>query len=127
MGPAAAGAGGAGGRNAGTGKGDPCGNAGAAGSILGGAPASCGAVSAAARARSDLLLLSYTGGTSASRKCVEVSHGMALHEVETYEEILRDAAPRLPKHPIVLQQTPVCWAASCFGQIDILSLRFFNL
>ncbi|CAK0854893.1 unnamed protein product [Prorocentrum cordatum] len=56
-----------------------------------------------------------TGGTTGGSKCVEVSHTMALHEVRAYPRV----AKALTSDDRVLQHTPVLWAASAMGQIDI--------
>ncbi|CAE7514131.1 redM [Symbiodinium microadriaticum] len=66
---------------------------------------------------SDLPALCYqlTGGTTGSSKCVRVSHEMALHEFEAYAKVFKD----LSSKDRVLQHTPVLWAASAIGQINI--------
>jgi len=56
-----------------------------------------------------------TGGTTGISKCVEVTHNMALHEVRAYPQV----APGLSAKDRVLQHTPVLWAASALGQLDI--------
>mmetsp|Transcript_73297 Transcript_73297/g.238503 ORF Transcript_73297/g.238503 Transcript_73297/m.238503 type:complete len:1084 (+) Transcript_73297:2-3253(+) len=56
-----------------------------------------------------------TGGTTGSSKCVEVSHKMALHELRGYPHV----APSLSAQDRVLAHTPVLWAASALGQLDI--------
>jgi acyl-coenzyme A synthetase/AMP-(fatty) acid ligase len=58
----------------------------------------------------------FTGGSTAASKCVEISHGMAVHEILNYPKIL----PKYCKPPeSVLQNSSVYWSASAFGQINI--------
>eukprot|EP00438_Fugacium_kawagutii_P003294 Skav217941 [mRNA] locus=scaffold2100:31913:35830:- [translate_table: standard] len=62
-----------------------------------------------------LLCFQLTGGTTGSSKCVEVRQHMALHELQAYPK----AFPELSCEDRVLQHTPVLWAASAIGQINI--------
>jgi len=62
-----------------------------------------------------LLCFQLTGGTTGSSKCVEVTQQMALHELAAYPKTF----PELSHEDRVLQHTPVLWAASAIGQIDI--------
>ena len=61
------------------------------------------------------LCYQLTGGTTGSSKCVRISHDMALHEVAAYPKAFRS----LSSQDRVLQHTPVLWAASAIGQINI--------
>ena len=63
----------------------------------------------------EVLCYMLTGGTTGASKCVEVTHRMALHEVQTYPQVAAD----LQADDVVLQHTPVLWAASTLGQINI--------
>mmetsp|Transcript_106721 Transcript_106721/g.311987 ORF Transcript_106721/g.311987 Transcript_106721/m.311987 type:complete len:1437 (-) Transcript_106721:107-4417(-) len=56
----------------------------------------------------------FTGGSTGSPKCVEITHAMALHETRGYPSL----APLSPADR-VLQNTSVFWAASAWGQLDI--------
>lgn len=64
---------------------------------------------------SPTLCYMLTGGTTGNSKCVEVTHTMSLHEAQAYPY----AAPKLGVEDRVLQQTPVLWAATAWGQVDI--------
>jgi len=63
----------------------------------------------------DPMCYMLTGGTTGASKVVEVTHAMSLHEVQAYP----DVAPWLTCKDRVLQHTPVLWAASALGQVDI--------
>ncbi|CAK9068430.1 unnamed protein product [Durusdinium trenchii] len=62
-----------------------------------------------------LLCFQLTGGTTGSSKCVEITEAMALHEIAAYPKTF----PQLSCEDCVLQHTPVLWAASAIGQINI--------
>ena len=57
----------------------------------------------------------YTGGTTRASKCVQVSHGMAMHELDGYPRIvgLRVGKERM------LQHSSTYWGATFLGQINI--------
>ncbi|CAJ1399815.1 unnamed protein product [Effrenium voratum] len=65
--------------------------------------------------RGALMCFQLTGGTTGGSKVVEVTHAMALHELAAYPK----AFPELSHEDRVLQHTPVLWAASALGQIDV--------
>eukprot|EP00435_Cladocopium_sp_Y103_P039243 s2171_g10.t1 len=68
------------------------------------------------RAAADgLLCFQLTGGTTGASKCVEIAQRMALHEFKAYPK----AFPELSHEDRILQHTPVLWAASAIGQINI--------
>ena len=67
------------------------------------------------RKANQALCYQLTGGTTGSSKCVRISHDMALHEVTTYPKSFKS----LSCEDRVLQHTPVLWAASAIGQINI--------
>lgn len=61
-----------------------------------------------------------TGGTTGRSKCVKVSHAMAAHELRSYPSIAPELLVGGRKHcERMLQHTPVLWAASALGQVDI--------
>ncbi|CAL1157204.1 unnamed protein product [Cladocopium goreaui] len=62
-----------------------------------------------------LLCFQLTGGTTGASKCVEIAQRMALHEFKAYAK----AFPELSHEDRILQHTPVLWAASAIGQINI--------
>ena len=67
------------------------------------------------RTAQQALCYQLTGGTTGSSKCVRISHEMALHEVAAYPKAFKT----LSSQDRVLQHTPVLWAASAIGQINI--------
>ena len=58
----------------------------------------------------------YTGGTTGGCKCVQVSHGMAMHEMDGYKQLL---PPSSSSPDIVLQNSSSYWGATFLGQINI--------
>eukprot|EP00434_Breviolum_minutum_P019506 symbB.v1.2.017205.t1/scaffold1336.1/size124716/3 len=62
----------------------------------------------------------YTGGTTRHSKCVAVTHGMALWEVENYAIALQGLASSKDR---MLQYSGPYWGAAVFGQMD-LALAF---
>ncbi|OLQ00187.1 Linear gramicidin synthase subunit D [Symbiodinium microadriaticum] len=73
--------------------------------------------------KSDALCYCYTGGTTGRERCVEIHHGMALHELRSYPAALRlrpatrDSSPE--DAPRVLQPSSLQWAAAVYGQLDV--------
>ena len=67
-----------------------------------------------------ILCYVFTGGTTRHSKCVAVTHGMALWEVEHYETALRGLAKKSDR---MLQYSSAYWGAAIFGQAD-LALAF---
>eukprot|EP00434_Breviolum_minutum_P016331 symbB.v1.2.014392.t1/scaffold1052.1/size141681/9 len=64
----------------------------------------------------DVLLYTYTGGTTKHSKCVVVTHAMALWEMQNYHVVLGNNMSSADR---VLQFTSAYWGAAAFGQIDI--------
>ena len=62
----------------------------------------------------------FTGGTTRHSKCVAVTHGMALWEIEHYKTALRGMATSSDR---MLQYSSAYWGAAIFGQAD-LALAF---
>ena len=62
----------------------------------------------------------FTGGTTRHSKCVAVTHGMALWEIQHYKTALRGLAG---KNDRMLQYSSAYWGAAIFGQAD-LALAF---
>lgn len=63
----------------------------------------------------DLLCYCYTGGTTARRRCVKVTHRMAAHEIATYPGALALGI----EAQRVLQPSSLYWAAAVYGQLDL--------
>ncbi len=61
-----------------------------------------------------VLSYGYTGGITKALSCVQITHRMALHEVEAHPCIVE-----LQRSDRVLQQHSMFWAASTHGEIDI--------
>lgn len=57
----------------------------------------------------------YTGGTTSGCKCVQVSHGMAMHEIKSYPPLI----PKQATREVVLQHSSTYWGATFLGQINI--------
>lgn len=71
-------------------------------------------------AEDTMLCYVYTGGTTQHSKCVAVTHGMAIWEVENYQIALRGRASNRDR---MLQYSSPYWGAAIFGQMD-LALAF---
>jgi len=64
-----------------------------------------------------LLAYCYTGGTTRSSRAVQITHGMALHEVQRYPEVLPQALHGAQMR--FLQNSSAYWGAALLGQIDV--------
>lgn len=67
-----------------------------------------------------ILCYVFTGGTTRHSKCVAVTHGMALWEMEKYATALCHSVGEADR---MLQYSSAYWGAAVFGQLD-LALAF---
>ncbi|KAF4675158.1 hypothetical protein FOL47_008165 [Perkinsus chesapeaki] len=60
----------------------------------------------------------FTGGSTASSKCVRITLGMIMHELDNYGEVIPSTWKGVGRSAVI-NSSSVYWAASCYGQVDI--------
>ncbi|KAF4673521.1 hypothetical protein FOL46_007011 [Perkinsus olseni] len=63
-------------------------------------------------------------GTTSSSKCVRITLGMIMHELDKYADVIPRAWKGVGR-AAVIHSSSVYWAASCYGQVDIC-LAFYG-
>jgi len=61
----------------------------------------------------------FTGGTTSASKCVQISHDMAMHEIDGYPAIVPSLTATRGRQEIILQHSSTYWGATFLGQINI--------